>query len=129
MVRRCHGSPIPVFPEGISLQEESMKIRSVAAPLLLPLVTFGIYSLVWHVKTKNEMNNTGTAIPSSWLLIVPIASIIWLWKYAVGVETFTRNGLGRHAAFWLLLLLGCIGSAVVQNEFNKVLQSRIPAAV
>jgi hypothetical protein len=35
------------------------------------------------------MNNTGTAIPSSWLLIVPIASIIWLWKYAVAVETFT----------------------------------------
>jgi hypothetical protein len=100
-----------------------MKIRSIAAPLLLPLVTFGIYALVWSVKTKNEMNNAGTAIPTAWLLIVPIANIVWLWKYSVGVETFTRKRFDRHAAFWLMLLLGGIGSAIVQNQFNKALES------
>ncbi|MEJ1178999.1 MULTISPECIES: DUF4234 domain-containing protein [unclassified Pseudarthrobacter] len=96
-----------------------MKYRSIAAPLLLPLVTFGIYSLVWSVKTKNEMNKYGTGIPTAWLLIVPIANIVWLWKYSVGVEVFTRRGMGRHAAFWLMLLLGTIGSAIVQHEFNR----------
>lgn len=96
-----------------------MKYRSIAAPLLLPLVTFGIYSLVWSVKTKNEMNKYGTGIPTAWLLIVPIANIVWLWKYSVGVEVFTRRGLGRHAAFWLMFLLGTIGSAIVQHEFNR----------
>jgi Domain of unknown function (DUF4234) len=97
-----------------------MKYRSIAAPLLLPLITFGIYSVVWSVKTKNEMNKYGTAIPTAWLLIVPIANIVWLWKYSVGVEVFTRRSLGRHAAFWLMLLLGSIGSAIVQHEFNRV---------
>ena len=96
-----------------------MKYRSIAAPLLLPLVTFGVYSLVWSVKTKNEMNKYGTGIPTAWLLVLPIANIVWLWKYSVGVEAFTRRGLGRHAAFWLMLLLGTIGSAIVQHEFNR----------
>jgi len=95
-----------------------MKRRSPAAPLLLPFVTFGIYSLVWYVKTKNEMNQAGAKIPTAWLLIVPIANIVWIWKYAVGVEQFTSNRMGRHGAFWLLLLLGFIGAAIVQASFN-----------
>lgn len=99
-----------------------MKPRSIAAPLLLPFVTLGIYSLVWSVKTKTEMNQAGTSIPTAWLLIVPIANIVWLWKYSVGVELFTRRGLGRHAAFWLMFLLGLIGHAVVQSKFNKAIQ-------
>ena len=100
-----------------------MKPRSIAAPLLLPLVTFGIYSLVWSVKTKNEMNNSGTAIPTAWPLIVPIANIVWLWKYSVGVEQFTRGGLGRHAAFWVQLLVGTVGPAIVQSKFNKAIEA------
>ncbi|MFI5085827.1 MAG: DUF4234 domain-containing protein [Actinomycetales bacterium] len=95
-----------------------MKHRSPAAPLLLPIVTFGIYGLVWWVGTKNEMNRAGAAIPSAWLLIIPIASIVWTWKYALGVERVTGAGLGRHAAFWLLFLLGGMGAAVVQHQFN-----------
>lgn len=108
-----------------------MKYRSIAAPLLLPLVTFGIYALVWSVKTKNEMNNSGTSIPTAWLLIVPIANILWLWKFSVGVEDFTRRSIGRHGAFWLMFLLGSIGSAIVQNEFNRAIAAtpaRVPVA-
>src|SRR5260370_41982791 len=97
-----------------------MKRRSPAAPLLLPVVTFGIYSLVWLVKTKNEMNRTVDAIPTAWLLIVPIANIWWEWKYAVGVEQYTHRGMSRHAAFGLIFLLGPIGAATVQNAFNTV---------
>ena len=98
-----------------------MKHRSPVAPLLLPLVTFGIYSVVWFVKTKNELNESGTRIPTAWLLIVPIGNIVWLWKYAVGVERFTKGQMGRHGAFWLMLLLGLIGHAIVQNSFNNAL--------
>lgn len=103
-----------------------MKYRSIAAPLLLPLITFGIYALVWQVKTKNEMNRSGTSIPSAWLLIVPIVGIVWLWKYSVGVEMFTRRGIGQHSAFWLMFLLGSIGAAIVQHEFNRTLSMANP---
>jgi hypothetical protein len=105
-----------------------VKLRSPAAPLLLPLITFGIYSLVWYVKTKNEMNQKGgKQIPTAWLLIIPIASIVWLWKYSVGVERFTAGAMSRYGAFWLIFLLGSIGAAIVQASFNSAL--RYPSTV
>ena len=100
-----------------------MKHRSPAAPLLLPLITFGIYQIVWYVKTKNEMNRFGAQIPTAWLIIVPIASIWWLWKYSVGVERVTNNGISRHGSFWLIFLLGSIGDAIVQSTFNTAFSS------
>ncbi len=103
-----------------------MKLRSPAAPLLLPFVTLGIYSLVWHVKTKNEMNASGSAIPTAWLIIVPFVSFWWLWRFAVGVDEF--SGFSRHGAFWLLLLLGPIGGAIVQAQFNKTVSGQQSAA-
>ena len=81
------------------------------------MVTFGIYSLVWYVKTKNEMNSVArTDIPTAWLLVLPIVSYFWLWKFAVGVEA--TSGFSRAGAFWLLLLLGPIGAAIVQDTLN-----------
>ena len=98
-----------------------MKRRSPAAPLLLPFITVGIYSLVWLVKTKNEMNAFVTRIPTAWLLIVPIANFVWYWKYAKGVNEFTAGGTSAGGAFWLLVLLGPIGAAIIQNSFNTKL--------
>ncbi len=67
------------------------------------------------------MNGRGNRIPAAWLLIVPIVSIWWMWKYAVGVEEVTRYALNRHGAFWLMFLLGSIGDAIVQNPFNSAI--------
>ncbi|TFC44707.1 DUF4234 domain-containing protein [Cryobacterium sp. TMT1-21] len=95
-----------------------MKRRSPAAPLLLPFVTFGIYALVWFAKTKNEINLVAPSrIPTTWLVILPIISYWWLWKFAVGVQETT--GFSRAGAFWLLLLLGPIGAAIVQDSLNN----------
>ena len=97
-----------------------MKKRSPATPLLLSLITFGIYGIVWFVKTKIEMNANGASIPTAWLLIVPIVGFYWLWKYSEGVEAVTKNGMSKVAAFVLLLLLNVIGAIFVQSAFNKV---------
>ena len=105
-----------------------MKRRSPAAPLLLPVVTLGIYSLVWFVKTKNEMNKTTTSrIPTAWLLIVPIGNIFWLVAYARGAKEF--NGTASTAGtFWLLALLGQIGEAILQARFNRTIAGTVAAA-
>lgn len=97
-----------------------MKRRSPATPLLLCIITFGIYGIVWFVKTKGEMNQSGESIPTAWLLIVPFVNIYWLWKYAVGVAGVTKNGMSNAAAFILLFLLSMIGAIFVQSAFNKV---------
>ena len=105
-----------------------MKRRSPAAPLLLPAVTFGIYTLVWFVKTKNEMNKTiASRIPSAWLVIVPVGNIFWMVAYARGAREF--NGTGTTAGnFWILALLSGIGAAILQSRFNRTIDATSVAA-
>jgi hypothetical protein len=97
-----------------------MKNRNVVAVLLLPFITFGIYGIYWYVKTKGEMKAKGADIPTAWLLIIPIVNWWWLWKYSEGVEKTTNNSMSGALSFLLLFLLGSIGMAVIQNEFNKL---------
>lgn len=106
-----------------------MQRRSIAMVVVLSLVTFGIYALVWMVKTKNEMNSQGADIPTAWLLIVPVVSIYWMWKYSGGVDLVTKGKLNQVISFVLLFVLGIIGMAIIQDGFNKVAdQGQLPNA-
>ncbi|HEY5152840.1 MAG TPA: DUF4234 domain-containing protein, partial [Candidatus Saccharimonadales bacterium] len=97
-----------------------MQQRNPAAVFLLSLITFGIYGLVWEVKTKNELNALGAEIPTAWLLIVPFVNLYWLWKYSEGVEKATDGKTSVVLSFVMLFLLGVIGMAILQNEYNKL---------
>lgn len=97
-----------------------MKNRNPLAVFFLSIITLGIYGIVWYVKTKNEMNARGANIPTAWLLIVPIVSIWWLWKYSQGVDSVTQGEYSGAVSFLLLWLLGYIGMAIIQSGFNKV---------
>ncbi|MEY9853268.1 hypothetical protein ABH923_002946 [Leifsonia sp. EB41] len=94
-----------------------MKRRSPAAVFWLPLITFGIYSIVWLARTRGDLNRVGESVPTTWLYIVPIVNFWWLWRFAVG--TANVSGRGAGGAFALLLLLGPIGAAIVQSWLNK----------
>lgn len=102
-----------------------MKQRSPVAVILLPFVTFGIYSIYWLVSTKIEMTKLGAKIPTAWLIIVPLANIWWYWKYSEGVDSITNNKISNVIAFILLLLLGFIGQAIIQDSFNNVSASTV----
>jgi hypothetical protein len=105
-----------------------MQQRSPIAVFLLPFITFGIYSWYWAVKTKGEMNKLGEDIPTAWIWLIPfVGGIWWLWKYSEGVEHVTREKLSGVLAFVVLILLGHIGQAIVQNSFNKITGS-VPTA-
>jgi len=97
-----------------------MQRRSVLGVIVLSVVTFGIYAIYWTVKTKSEMNAQGADIPTAWLILVPLVSIWWTWKFSEGVEHVTRGGLTGAVAFVLLWLLGLIGMGIVQASLNKV---------
>lgn len=88
--------------------------------ILLSLITLGIYTLVWDVRTKNEMNTKGAQIPTAWLSIVPFVSYFWLWKFSEGVEVVTNKEMGTWTAFLLLYFLGIIGMAIIQDKLNQV---------
>lgn len=104
-----------------------MKNRNLFAVFALPLITFGIYGLVWLVKTKEEMNSLGAKIPTAWLLIVPIANIYWLWKYSEGVDQVSGGKMSTPLAFILELFLGIIGNVILQSEFNKLASAPVMA--
>lgn len=97
-----------------------MKHRSPVAVFFLSLITFGIYGIVWQVKTKNEMKRLGADIPTAWLIIVPFVNIWWLWKYSEGVDKVSKGEMSAVISFILLFVLGVIGMAIIQNEFNKL---------
>ncbi len=105
-----------------------MKERSPIAVLLLPFVTFGIYSIYWMVVTKGEMNERGATIPTAWLIIVPFVNIWWMWKYSEGVDHVTASKMSGVLAFILLWFLGPIANAIIQDSFNKVGGSPVAAA-
>jgi len=98
-----------------------MKQRSPIAVLLLPFITFGIYSWYWAVKTKGEMNALGEKIPTAWIWLIPIVGTIWwYWEYSKGVEHVTKEKISGILAFIVMWLLGPIGQAIIQDAFNKV---------
>jgi len=102
-----------------------MKRRNPFAVLLFSIITLGIYSIVWLVKTKGEMIRSGAKIPTAWLLIVPFVNIYWLWRYSVGVEMVTRRKTVAPIAFLLLFLLSLIGVMILQFEYNDSIPKSI----
>lgn len=97
-----------------------IKYRNPILVIVFSIITFGIYEIVWHVKTKIGMNAAGAQIPTAWLIIIPFANLWWLWKYVEGVEFVTRKNLTAPIAFMLMFLLDSLGNAIIQSEFNKV---------
>ena len=106
-----------------------MKQRSVGGVIILSLVTFGIYALIWHVKTKNEMNACGAEIPTAWLLIVPIANIYWIWKWCTGIEHITKEKMTAPVALLLHVMLPLIGMAILQDTMNQAVRRGLPGAL
>ena len=94
--------------------------RDVILVYVLGIITFGIYFIVWMVKTKTEMNSLGAQIPTAWLLIVPIANIYWLYKYAEAFSTNVKKDNNTVMWFLLFWFIGIIMPAIVQGELNKL---------
>jgi len=101
--------------------------RNVVLVYVLGICTLGIYFLYWYIKTKREINeNFGSSIPTCWLLIIPIANLYWMYKYA---EAYSLHIIkDDNKALWALLfiLVGIIVPAVVQLELNKYARNEIP---
>jgi hypothetical protein len=46
------------------------------AVFFLPLVTFGIYSIVWYAKTRGEVNASGASAITTWWILCPFG-LFW----------------------------------------------------
>ncbi|MBQ6486921.1 DUF4234 domain-containing protein [Candidatus Saccharibacteria bacterium] len=94
--------------------------RNIVVVYLLTIITLGIYGIYWSVRTKEEINSLGGDIPTAWLIIVPIAGIYWLYKYADSFSSKVKkdnNGVLWFILFWFVAI---IMPAIVQSELNKI---------
>ena len=97
-----------------------MTKRSAVAVVLLSIFTFGIYRIFWLGNTKDEMNARGADVPTFRICFIPFVALYWFYRYGKGVEHVTGGRQSAGVAFLMLWLLGPIGYAILQDEFNRV---------
>ena len=116
-----------------------VKIRSPWAPALLPVVTLGIYGLVWYYKINREMRDFGRArgtdelgdSPGTSLLAITLGALIVVPAILSLIHTGQRiqaaqrlAGIDPQMSGWLAivmaLLLPPVFYAYEQSELNKV---------
>ncbi len=141
-------------PVPISGGPEEAKIRSLWGVALLPLVTFGIYSLVWYYKINREMADLGRKrqvpdlgdSPGKSLLAVTLGALVVVPAIMSFIGTYKRIKLAQQvvgvrendqANGWLVLILMLLGLSIVayaymQDGLNKVWNidsGRVPAGM
>lgn len=100
------------------MERRVIKNKNIFLVYLWSFLTFGIYSLVWTVKSKRDLNALGAQIPTSWLLIIPLANIFWLYKYAEGYSHVAKKD-SAAMNFVIFFFLGFLAPFIVQSEINK----------
>ena len=113
------------------------KNRFVSTPLLLSVVTFGIYGLVWLYKIHNEMlNHTGdrSISPGAAIgfLFIPIFNFFWLiyllfhvpgliksMEVQDNIPMSEQTNAGLIGVIGLIPLVNILWSVLVQNALNR----------
>ena len=125
--------------------QSTAKIRSPWAAALLPIITLGIYALVWYYKINREMADLGRAqgvkelgdSPGKSLLAITIGAIIVVPAIISLVNTGKRiqaaqrfGGVEPQMNGWLALVMGLLIAPVLyayeQSELNKVWRRSAP---
>ena len=114
-----------------------MKKRSVAAVIILSIVTCGIYSLYWLCVTTDEIEamlgpksdgacrSGGVAVLLT-ILTCGIYAFYWYYKEAKRIEVLCEDvGIRPANEFWLYLIFCLLGleivsMAIMQDELNRV---------
>jgi hypothetical protein len=83
-----------------------MQKRSPKKVFIYHLLTFGLYFLWWASSSRKEINTIlgKKAVPSVWLIIVPLGIFWWGWLYGEALEEATGRQIKRDTTFGLLLI-------------------------
>jgi hypothetical protein len=120
--------------------QDKVKIRSPWAAALLPLITLGIYHLVWWYKINRELRDYGKAKgydlgqnPTNSLLalfpggIIIVPALITYWRGTKRVMGASKVAGQTPLNGWIAIILYLIISPAlwfyVQSELNKVWQA------
>ena len=99
-----------------------MEQRNPLSVLGLSVVTFGIYGLYWVHQTNKDIQKQEIETMPFLFFFIPIAGLIFLFKYFAGAERFTQgriNGI-LYAVIWmgLALLAGIANIVAISDRAN-----------
>ena len=135
--------------EAVQIRDTSAigKIRNPLGVLGLMLVTLGIYGVVWYFKINKEMAEIGKAkgtsecgtSPGTSVLAVTLGAFILVPAFVSSYKTWVRlhnservtgspEGMAPGLGFLLSLLLGPVGTYILQANLNKVLRHQTGTA-
>jgi Domain of unknown function (DUF4234) len=134
-------------PVQIQGSQESGKVRNPLGVIGLMLITFGIYGIVWYYKINKEMAELGKARGTeecgtspgmsvlavtlgAFVIVPPFVSMYKTWSRLSAAERLTGAPAGMDAGlgFLLSLLIGPVGTYLLQSNLNKMLQHQAGGA-
>ncbi len=96
-----------------------MKNRNIFVVFILNILTLGLYYIFWLEDTKRDMVKKGADIPSTWLVLIPVIYLWYLWKWSVAAKQVT-NRLNPFVISLIMHFLWIIGPSIMQQLFNSV---------
>ncbi|BDC34538.1 hypothetical protein Noda2021_04960 [Candidatus Dependentiae bacterium Noda2021] len=76
--------------------------------------------IYWFLKTKFELNDMGTNIPTGFLFFIPLVNFYFIYQFT---KAFTQKVLGDDsqtlAYFFLFSLLMPVGVILAQTKINS----------
>jgi hypothetical protein len=119
---------------------DEVKLRSPWAVALLPIVTLGIYHVVWWYKVNRELRDFGRARgydlgqnPTSSVLavfpggLIVIPALVTYWRGTKRMQAAARVGGKEPLNGWIALILFLVLNialwAYMQHELNKLWRS------
>lgn len=113
--------------ELVNAQGAQVKVRDPLAPTLLPLVTFGIYSIVWYYKVNKELKDYGRAVgdreladsnPVNSVLAITLGAVVLIpaiisFINFIGRLQAAERHAGREQISW-----GVVGIILVASFFT-----------
>jgi cytochrome bd-type quinol oxidase subunit 2 len=83
-----------------------MQKRNPKKVIFLHILTLGLYLLYWCSKSRKEVNTIlgRKAVPSVWLIIVPLGLFWWAWLYGEALEEATGRQIHRDSVMGLAIL-------------------------
>jgi len=124
--------------------EDRVKLRSPWAAALLPIVTLGIYHLVWWYRVNRELCDFGRARgydlgqnPTTSLLavfpggLVVVPALVSYWRGTKRMQAAARVAVQEPLNGWIALILFLVVSlglwAYMQSELNKLWRAEAEA--
>ena len=121
----------------IRQSEYPVKLRSPWAAALLPIITLGIYHLVWWYRVNRELRDLGRARgydlgqnPTASLLavfpggLIVVPALVSYWRGTKRMQAAARVAGQEPLNGWIALILFVVISiglwAYIQSELNKI---------